>query len=301
MPRQGILILAIAWIGCGVVSVRGTNNASSATKPAYIALPTTLPSGSTTRPVIHVEPISDALRREYRLDPFYRKTTSIDGIVIIGSDKVSDYAVLECASTLDHMLDGRTMALEALVKAKVRVGILAVTEYTMDIPENKRLGNGAYNDRRSRGLGSLPLATCGEENLLNLRHDPYSAENITIHEFSHTVASAHSACAPRVVQAPSRGIRPGDGGGVVCQKLCRHQRTGILGRGRAILVRLRRGPQRRRKFDARQLKAYDPPLAALLTEVYGDGPWRYFKTTSPKRAGRCCSSCRSRPQRNTGV
>jgi hypothetical protein len=27
-----------------------------------------------------------------------------------------------------------------------------------------------------------------------------------------------------------------------------------------------------------QLKAYDPDLASLLNEVYGDGPWRYIRT-----------------------
>ena len=86
----------------------------------------------------------------------------------------------------------------ALLAARVRVGIISVVEYTMDIPENQNPRNmdpreAAYQDRRSRGLGGLPLATCAEENLLNLRGDPYTAENITIHEFSHTVASSRRA------------------------------------------------------------------------------------------------------------
>src|SRR5262249_32092494 len=135
---------------------------------AYDPLPIAGADGTSTDPdPIHVEIIPDALREEYHINPFYKKYTVLNGIPIIGSENVSDHAFLECAWTLDHLLHGRTMAHDALVKSKVRVGIIAATEYTMDIPENQNprmMSNAAYNDRRSRGLGGLPLATCGEEN-----------------------------------------------------------------------------------------------------------------------------------------
>jgi hypothetical protein len=251
---------------------------------AYTPLPTTPPAGAGVEPVVTVAPISDALRQNYRLDSFYTKMASIHGIPIIGSEHVSDYAFLECAYTLDHLLSGRTMALDALTRARVRVGIIAVTEYTMDIPENQRMGNGAYNDRRSRGLGGLPLATCAEENLLNLRGDPYTAENITIHEFSHTVASAIRRVNPawwnKLTDAYNKAMVAGNYGtsyaatdaqeywaeGAQCWFNCANPRN-AGGAG-----------------NRDQLKAKDPVLADLLTEVYGDGEWRYFKTTNPNRS-----------------
>ena len=143
---------------------RSATEETPSSRPSYTPLPSIDEHGAETpgQP-IHVASIPDSLRKEYRLDPFYKKYTVIVGIPIIGSEDVSDYAFLECAWTLDHLLHGRTMAHDALLKSKVRVGIIAVTEYTMDIPENQRpdmIARGAYNDRRSRGLGGRRFTTC---------------------------------------------------------------------------------------------------------------------------------------------
>ena len=252
--------------------------------PSYTPLPIANDDGteSPSQP-IHVEAIPDSLRSEYRLNPFYKKCTVLNGIPIIGSENVSDFAFLECAYTLDHLLHGRTMAHDALVKSKVRVGIIAATEYTMDIPENQNprmLADGAYHDRRSRGLGGLPLTTCAEENLLNLRGDHYNRENITIHEFSHTVVSAirreNREWYARLRKAYDEAILRGDYGtsyaatneqeywaeGAQCWFDCANARNA--------------GGASNRK----ELKEKDSALAALLTEVYGDGDWRYVKTTN---------------------
>src|SRR6185503_18110914 len=174
------------------------------TTRAYQPLPAN-PGGSpgTTNPAaVKVVPIDDELRGSYRIDPFYKKTLTSAGVVVVGSDKVSDWAFLEAAYTLDHQLhDSPAWVHEALTTNKVKLAILAVVEYTMDLPENSRrprtVAEAAFQDRRSRGLGGMPNCSCAEENLLNLRGDPYggngspdAGENITIHEFSHTVASA---------------------------------------------------------------------------------------------------------------
>jgi hypothetical protein len=173
------------------------------------------------------------------------------------------------------------MALEALLNSKVRMGIIAATEYTMDIPENQRpemLARAAYHDRRSRGLGGLPMATCGEENLLNLRGDPYTRENITLHEFAHTLASAI-----RRVNRPWW-----DRLGEAYEQA---KASGTYGRSYAISNAQEywaegtqcwfdcANPRNAGGASTRdELKAKDPALAALLTEVWGDGPWRYVKT-----------------------
>jgi hypothetical protein len=230
---------------------------------------------------IQVASIPDALRDDFKIHEFYKKHLVIRGIPVIGAEEVTDYAFLECAWTLDHMLHDRSMALEALVAAKVRVGIIGVKQFTMDIPENQRprmMARAAYNDRRSRGLGGLPMATCAEENLLNLRGDPYTRENITIHEFAHTLASA---------------IRRADRGWYdkLREAYSEAKEKGIYGRSYASTNEQEYWAEGAQCwFDCanprnsggasnrEELKAKDAPLAALLTEVYGDTAWRYSKT-----------------------
>src|SRR5262249_45132425 len=101
------------------------------TANSYTPLPDMDAEGTAfAKPPIHVESISDELRRGYRLNPFYKKTLTINGIPIVASEKVSDYALLECAYTLDHMLaDSPKKVKDALVRNKVRMGIISVVEY----------------------------------------------------------------------------------------------------------------------------------------------------------------------------
>jgi len=258
---------------------------------------------------VHVMPISDELRSSYHIDPFYTKTLTSMGVVIIGSDKVSDWAFLEAAYTLNHQLhDSPSWVRDALTTNKVRLAILAVVEYTMDLPENNRRPHNAteaaFQDRRSRGLGGMPYCSCAEENLLNLRGDPYggtgapdSGENITIHEFSHTVASAIGRSQGRngefwtkLRKAFADAKAPGG-------------RLAVFNQGRANPVYASTDEQEywaegaQAWFDHAvpnnsgglrvrdDVKQKDPELTALLTEIYGDGPWRYHKTTAKNADG----------------
>ena len=269
---------------------------------------TTNADGSIPGPV-RVGPIDDALRSAYHIDPFYTKTLTCAGVVIVGSPKVSDWAFLEAAYTLDHQLhESPQWVRDALTTNKVRLAILAVVEYTMDLPENNRrprtVSEGAFQDRRSRGLGGLPDCSCAEENLLNLRGDPYggngsptAGENITIHEFSHTVASA-------IGRAQGRG-------GPFWTALRKALADAKAPGGRlAVFNEGRRGPvyasTDEQEYWAEGAQAWfdhanpgnsggltvrddvkqkDPQLAALLKEIYGDGPWRYHKTTAKNADG----------------
>jgi alpha-glucosidase len=237
--------------------------------------------------MVSVDPIPEQLRTEYRLNPFYKKSAMIDGIPIVGSQNVSDFAFRECAWTIHHMLDGRTVALDALVKAKVRIGIIAVTEYTMDIPENQNarmMANAAFNDRRSRGLGGLPLATCAEENLLNLRGDPYSAENITIHEFSHTVASAMRRAQPAWYEKLRDAYKQAMATGGYGTSYAATNEQEYWAEGAQCWFGWANPRNTGGAANRDDVKKKDPALAALLNEIYGDGPWRYFKTSNASRA-----------------
>ena len=280
--------------------------------------------------VVHHEPVGvkaipDDIRADYRIDPFYTKMLTINDIVVIGSPRVSDYAFLEAAYTMDHQFHNSPQWVKDMFKPlKIRLAILSVVEFTMDLPENNRNGRNSaladalYQDGRSRGLGGMPWCSCAEENLLNLQGDRYGGrnglqgegENITIHEFSHTTASAIGS--PTIqgrngkfwtdLQAALAAARdPGDAtrpAGRIFTWNRDHGRGGQPGNvygGSNEQEYWAEGAQA--WFDnanpnnsggisvRNDVKTKDPPLAALLTEIYGDAEWRYFKTTAKNPDG----------------
>jgi hypothetical protein len=298
MPRFIHHYLCISALAAGFGALLATSAAAqSAASSAYVG-PTTQATyapiatagadGGMVKPLpARVGPISDELRQSFRIPPFYTKGIVVRGMPIMGSDKVSDWAFLECGYVLDHMLaDSPPRVLAALARSKVKVGIISVVEYTMDIPENQRPANltpqaGAFQDRRSRGLGGLPLATCGEENLLNLRGDPYRAEDITIHEFSHTVASAIRRVEPQWYAQLKQTYQHAMAAGLFAHSYSATDEQEYWAEGAQAWFDCA-SPRKDATVHSGiwtrdQLKAYDPDLARLLADVYGDGKWRYVR------------------------
>ena len=116
------------------------------------------------------------------LDPFYRRHVVADGLLIVSSEKVSEYALREVAHLAQRMLANRPDVREKLVERKMYVCVMAYDEMQTDLPECR--GMSPWWDKRARGLGGRPVS-CGEENLLCFEGDPYQGESIFIHEFAH--------------------------------------------------------------------------------------------------------------------
>jgi len=146
-------------------------------------------------------------------DPFYVKYAEALGIPILSSARVPDAALLVARDIANHMLAKRPELRAEMVAKRMRVGVMALSESTTDIPEHRdrrkpppgdpRLTEGEkrqyengtgiavmsdkeYWDRRARGLGGNPT-TCAEENLLGYPGTRYYGENIFVHEFSHAI------------------------------------------------------------------------------------------------------------------
>jgi alpha-glucosidase len=136
---------------------------------------------------IKVGEVPQELREKLKLDPFYEKHVAYKGYPILASKKVSDAALLEARYLIGHMLENRDDILKALIENKSRFVVMAPTEQTTDVPEQRNMTPKDYWDKRARGLGGR-ITSCGEENLLNLKGDRYRNENILIHEFSHCIA-----------------------------------------------------------------------------------------------------------------
>lgn len=128
--------------------------------------------------------------KELKLDPFYKKYVSANGYPIVASEKVNDYALKEAAYWVDQLLAERPDVREAMIKHGSRLVVMAYNEFTTDIPEHSRLKPKEYWDARARGLGGStrdPVCSCAEENVLAYPGDPYVQESILIHEFAHNI------------------------------------------------------------------------------------------------------------------
>ena len=139
--------------------------------------------------VVVVSGVPDSLG----LDSFYVKYVNVNGLPLVSSWRVPDSAFVAAHRTLYAMTCMlKPEVLDAMIKAKARVAIMARYEGTTDIPEHRYLVNDtALNwDLRARGLGGTieePLTSCAEENVLAYQIDKYHAEDILIHEFAHAI------------------------------------------------------------------------------------------------------------------
>lgn len=142
-----------------------------------------------------VHPVPDSMG----FHPFYQKYTDALGIPVLSSEKVPNLALVVARDIVNSMLAGRPDFRAAMMARNWRVGVMAESEITGDIPEHaNRKRPGAPPDepvteedrqfwaRRARGLGGNPT-TGAEENLLGYPGTRYFGENILVHEFSHAI------------------------------------------------------------------------------------------------------------------
>jgi hypothetical protein len=117
------------------------------------------------------------------LDPFYKQHLVAGGVLIVGSEKVTQYAMRETAYLAKKVLANRPDVLKKFGETRMAyVCVMAYSEMQNDLPECR--GMELWWNYRARGLAGRPVS-CGEENLLGYPGDPWAGENIFIHEFAH--------------------------------------------------------------------------------------------------------------------
>lgn len=227
---------------------------------------------------VKVTPLPEEVVKRYKLDAnFYKKHLDYKGFSILSSAAVSDDALYEARYLIDKLLGEREDILKAMIKAGCRFMVMAPTEMTTDVPEQRRLKNDSKTnwDTRARGLGGK-LSSCGEENLLNLRGDRYRQENILIHEFNHAI---HQHGLRQVDPTFDRRLRAA----------YRKAMDKELWKGTYVATNpaeyWAEGAQAyfdcmRPQFGANtreKLEKYDPDLFALVDEVYKQSKFRYVR------------------------
>ena len=234
------------------------------------------------------EPVSPpvAVRETFNLDPFYEQWIDVEGLPVVASAKVNPYAVKEAAYLVRQMIGHRQDVLQALAENNVRFAVMAYNELTTQIPEHSDLQPDFYWDRRARGLGSTPArpaVSCGEENLLNYQGDPYSTENILVHEFAHAIHQMGlKTVDPSFDDRLKATFEAAVEKGLWKNTYAITNRSEYWAEGtQSWFDTNRANDDQHNHVDTRdKLKEYDPALAALLTEVFGDTDWRYTQAVT---------------------
>lgn len=225
---------------------------------------------------------------------FYTQVVFAQGYPICASERVSPYALKEAAFLADLMLANRPDVREAMIASGSRLCILAHDEFTTDQPEwawleempvagFETIPAKDYRDARARGMGGSladPYCSCAEENLLAYEGDPYAAECIFIHEFAHNIhlrgmANVDPTFDPRVKAAYDAAMKAGLWKGKYAS-LNHHEyfAEGV----QSWFDNNRENDHDHNHVNTRvELLEYDPGLAALCREVFGDTKLNYTK------------------------
>ena len=225
--------------------------------------------------------------RVKKLDPFFRQHVEVGGTLVVGSEKVSKRALQEVAYLARHMLANRQDVLNSYPRL---LSVMAYTELQSALPACRGMND--WWDYRARGLAGSTIS-CGEENVLSFKGDPWAGENIFIHEFGHGLDSVFSKEDPtfrkRLValhaKAKKSGLFRGYGimylgefwaEGVQAWFNCNGAKRPESGGGFSSLERL--GPNGEHVIHIRRredVKKYLPGLAKLLDESFAQNPWTY--------------------------
>jgi len=223
---------------------------------------------------------------ELGLAPFYKKHISAHGYPIVSSENVSDYALREAAYLVDMLLAKRPDVRRAMIKSGSRLVIMAHNEYTTDVPEHSKLKPKDWWDARARGLGGSqtdPVCSCGEENLLAFEGDPYKTENILIHEFAHNIhlrglVNVDPTFDNRLKEAYKAAMEAG----LWKNKYASVNHHEYFAEAVQSWFDNNREPDHDHNHvnTRKELKEYDPALAKLCEEVFGDTILVYTKPTT---------------------
>jgi hypothetical protein len=241
----------------------------------------------------------------FRYDPkssdgipaFYTQKVFANGFPIAASSTVNPFALKEAAYLIDLMLAKRSDVREAMIASGSRLSIIAYNEFTTDLPEWAWLAESPkagfesisardYRDARARGMGGSstdPYCSCGEENLLAYKGDPYSTENILIHEFAHNIhlrglANVDPTFDDRVEAAYQSAMKSGLWKG----KYASVNHHEYFAEGvQSWFDNNRENDHDHNHVDTRsELVEYDPGLAELCREVFGETQLKYTKPTT---------------------
>ena len=212
------------------------------------------------------------VRDFFDLDPYYQQWINVRGFPVLASAEVSPYTVKEAAWQIGHMVGHRPDILKAMAQIKARFSIVPHNKHLPDIPEYDFGRLDFFWEMRARGIGGL-TTTSPEENIICGDSNYCYAE--LIHEFAHQLHGwglnrIDSTFDSRLETMYNAALKEG----LYQERYAGSNRWEYWAEGVGSWFN---GPNRNSNVAHTRLalKKYDPRLAKLLTEVFGDRNWRY--------------------------
>ena len=273
VPLTGTEVVSVVFSPDGQMVASGSADAKVRLwESTRLELPfATIPSDFNNIP----EPVPPpaAVREFFELGPFYQQWISVAGYPVIGSAKVNPYALKEVAWVISHMVGHRPDILKTLGEHGERLCVVAVGESFGNLPEydwyDFPLKFLALH-LRDTPCGFCPILFASVEITL----DPGAIYSFLIHEFTHVVEG----------RALSR-IDPGFNDrlnatyNAAMEKGLWHGTYSATNKGEYLAEGAGswfNSAEHKNPIKTRAaLKTYDPGLAALLTEIFGNSDWRY--------------------------
>lgn len=220
---------------------------------------------------------------ELNAPEFYSKYVDAGGYAVLASERVNDYAVKEAAFLIHKLLERRPDVMKAMTDSGSRMVILAHNEFTTDLPEFADLEPKEWWNARARGTGGSetdPYCSSAEENLLGYEGDPYSTECILIHELAHNI---HLRGMVRLDPTFDARVKKAYDAAMAAElwkgKYAATNHHEYFAEGVQSWFNNNRPPDHdHNHVDTRaELIEYDPGLADLCEEVFGDTKFEYTK------------------------
>ncbi len=137
---------------------------------------------------LKAQPSVTAPPAKFKVDPYYTKFTWAREFTVLGSDRVSDEALLRANDTVRKMFAYRHDVLKAIIAEGARLVVLGRRERLSDLPEFKESRKAVFDEVRSLDYTpELKLMVVPEENVLGLPGDPFAGECAVVGVFARAL------------------------------------------------------------------------------------------------------------------
>lgn len=211
----------------------------------------------------------------------YSERDRVCGVPIMAFDCVSKEAVQAARLLLERMLqDAHADVKERLVAAGAQLGIVGRKQALTDMPYHSfmRFMVDRDVDATARGLGgtsTVPVTSVGEENLLMDDDNRWTSQSLLVHEFGHALLNlgVSTQQVARVCQLYGDARREGRfrADAYLMTNEQEYWATGV----EAWFESTIREDVNDGMITREAVKQRDPALAEMLTQLLGDGQWRY--------------------------
>ena len=201
------------------------------------------------------------VRDFFGLSDFWQQWINIEGFPILASAKVSPYATKELAWQIGQMFKGRTYFLKELAKNRDTYTLIGHDELMGDIPEMQHLSLLFYRNVRFRG-GRPPRHGSSVEQVFSRAPVHGLAHDIHLRVLNRIDPTFDNRLKTLFSAATAKGLWHG-----VTPNYVEYWAEAVT-----VWFRV---PQLSPLKTREALKAYDPDVALLIAEVFGDNDWRY--------------------------